>query len=71
MCLKRGWSAILDGKDYLIASTDRLSNPFIQRIEGSPRMNEAVQAIILPYKDTSVESVVDSIPRFDLRAVTW
>jgi hypothetical protein len=66
-----GWSTILDSEYRLISSADGFSDALVERIKSGLRMNQAVQAVVLANQDASIKPVMDAIPGFDLRTITW
>ena len=67
MCLKRR-STILDDEGYFVSSADGLPDSLIEWIKCSPWMYQAIQAVVLTNQYTTVEPVVNSVPRFNHRA---
>ena len=54
-----------------MSSAEGFSNAFIERIEVSFRVDDRTEAITLAYQNTTVQTIVNAIPRLKHRAVAW
>ena len=52
----------------MVASADGLADALVELVEDFLRVNETVQAVVFTYEDAAVETVVDAVAGFDLRA---
>ena len=69
--MKRRPLVVLDNQGDLIASGNGFTEAFVERVESILRMDDATQAIVATNDDTTIESVMHSVARFQHRTPAW